>query len=93
VLNGRQEGRSYLLGRGVSAVGLDELAAVGLFGDPTVARQHAEIESGADGFTLRNVDAQGRTRLNGQAVSAPVALKDGDTIELGGTRLVFRNRG
>lgn len=93
VLNGRQEGRSYLLGRGTSAVGLDERAAVGLFGDPTVARQHAEIEGGADGFTLRNVDAQGRTKLNGRVVAGPERLKDGDTIELGGTRLVFRNRG
>lgn len=93
VVNGRQEGRSYLLGRGTSALGLDERAAVGLFGDPTVARQHAEIVGEAGGFTLRNVDAQGRTKLNGKAVAAPEPLNDGDVIELGGTRLVFRNRG
>ncbi len=93
VLNGRQEGRSYLLGRGTSSVGLDERAAVGLFGDSTVARQHAEILGGADGFTLRNLDPKARTVLNGRPIAATERLNDGDTIELGGTRLVFRNRG
>jgi hypothetical protein len=93
VLNGRQEGRSYLLGRGKSALGLDERAAVGLFGDPTVARAHAEIESGPSGFVLRNLDQLGRTKRNGQVVANTEALTDGDTIELGNTRLIFRNRG
>jgi hypothetical protein len=93
VLNGRQEGRSYLLGRGKSALGLDERAAVGLFGDPNVARAHAEIESGSGGFNLRNLDPLGRTKRNGQVVANSEPLTDGDTIELGNTRLVFRNRG
>ena len=93
VVNGRQEGRSYLLGRGVSAIGLDERAAVGLFGDPEVARHHAEIESTHDAFSIRNLDPEGRTKVNGDALHAPRALVDGDTIELGGTRLVFRRRG
>ena len=43
VLRGRQEGRSYLLAGETSALGLDERAEVGLFGDSTVARRHAEI--------------------------------------------------
>jgi pSer/pThr/pTyr-binding forkhead associated (FHA) protein len=93
VLSGRQEGRSYLLGRGKSTVGLDERATVGLFGDPTIARSHAEIEGGAEGFILRNLDPQGRTKRNGNATSGSEALNDGDIIELGNTRLVFRNRG
>ena len=93
VLNGRQEGRSYLLARGTSAIGLDERAAVGLFGDPAVARQHAEIIGGPEGFTLRALDPKSRTALNGRPVAAEERLKDGDTIELGATRLVFRNRG
>ena len=94
VLNGRQEGRSYLIGRGTSAVGLDERAAVGLFGDPSVARQHAEIVGGPGGFTIRARRpeiADGGS--NGRPVSAEERLNDGDTIELGATRLVFRNRG
>ena len=93
VLNGRQEGRTYSLGRGISALGLDEHAAVGLFGDPTVARKHAEIDINSSGTTIRNVGTDGRTVVNGQPVTAPRSLEDGDTIELGGTRLIFRHRG
>src|SRR3954447_334634 len=59
VLNGRQEGRAYLLARRRSDVGLDEHAAVGIFGDSQVARRHAEIEATAEGFLLRNHDAKG----------------------------------
>jgi hypothetical protein len=93
VLSGRQEGRTYSLGRGVSALGLDERAAVGLFGDPTIARSHAEITVERTGSSLRNLDPAGRTMVNGRAIHGAQPLYDGDTIELGGTRLLFRNRG
>lgn len=92
VLSGRQEGRSYLLSRPRSALGLDEWAEVGLFGDPLVARRHAEIERTPRGFVLRNADAAGRTRVNGVAVAGERPLQDGDRIELGQTLLVFRQR-
>jgi hypothetical protein len=92
VLRGRQEGRAYLLARRVSALGLDERAEVGLFGDPTVARRHAEIESIGHGYLLRNHAPSGRTRVNGTVVDQEHALKDGDRIELGQTLLVFRQR-
>ena len=93
VLNGRQEGRSYSLGRGVSSFGLNEHATVGLFGDPSVARSHAEIEISTSGVTLKNLDVDGRTKRNGQPMAGSSPLQDGDTFELGGTRLIFRNRG
>jgi Inner membrane component of T3SS, cytoplasmic domain len=92
VLRGRQEGRAYLLSHKVSALGLDERAEVGLFGDPTVARRHAAIESTAQGYVLRNFADPGRTRVNGVAVGDSRALRDGDRIELGQTFLVFRQR-
>ena len=95
VVNGRQEGRSYLLGRGISAIGLDERAAVGLFGDASVMRQHAEIDLGVRRLVTRSGASipEGRTKVNGALVTAPRPLADGDTIELGDTRLVFRRRG
>ena len=93
VLNGRQEGRAYLIGAGTSTLGLDERATVGLFGDSSVARLHAEIVGGPDGFSLvPRDDGQGRTRLNGSSAAGRSALADGDRIELGGTILVFRKR-
>jgi pSer/pThr/pTyr-binding forkhead associated (FHA) protein len=92
VVQGRQEGRAYLLATGRSRLGLDEHAEVGLFGDPTVARKHAEIQAKGGAYTLVNLDPSGRTSVNGQAVDAPLVLKDGDRIMLGTTGLIFRQR-
>ncbi len=92
VRNGRQEGRSYLLTRASSILGLDEHVEIGLFGDPNVARRHAEIIRTRDGYELRNHDAKGRTRVNGEAVELTCLLHDGDRIELGQTLLTFRRR-
>ncbi len=93
VINGRQEGRSYLLGRGVSTLGLDEQATVGLFGDPAIVRKHAEIAYANGQYTFRAIDGNARSRVNDFTVGDSHALKDGDVIELGGTRLIFRSRG
>lgn len=92
VLNGRQEGRSYLLATRIARLGLDERAEVGLFGDSSVARRHAEIEREADGYVLRALDDRGRTLLNGRPVPGEERLNDGDRIELGRTALLFRSR-
>jgi hypothetical protein len=92
VLRGRQEGRAYLLSHKVSRLGLDERAEVGLFGDPKVARRHAEIEATAQGYLLRDFAPSGATRVNGVVVAGSQPLHDGDRIELGQTLLVFRQR-
>lgn len=90
VMSGRQEGRMFVLGRGVSRMGLDEQAEIGLFGDSSVARGHAEIRATADGHALRAIT--GSTRVNGQELTGERRLEDGDRLELGRTRLVFRCR-
>ncbi len=92
VLNGRQEGRAYLLPAKVSALGLDERAEVGLFGDPLVARKHAEIAVQGRDYLLKSFAPAGRTRVNGEVVTGPRPLLDGDRIELGETLLLFRRR-
>jgi hypothetical protein len=92
VVRGRQEGRAYLLGRKVSALGLDERAEVGLFGDPAVARRHAAIEATPQGYVLKNYAPSGRTKVNGALVDDTQTLHDGDRIELGHTLLLFRQR-
>jgi len=92
VIRGRQEGRAYLLSGKRSALGLDERAEVGLFGDPTVARQHAEIVVEGREFVLRDLDGRGKTAVNGDPVTKPRPLADGDRIELGQTHLLFRRR-
>ncbi len=92
VLSGRQEGRTYLLARDRSTLGLDERADVGLFADPLIARQHAEIEATSRGYILHEVGPNGRTKVNGSVISGQSPLKDGDRIILGNTLLVFRQR-
>ncbi|WP_435010909.1 FHA domain-containing protein [Tundrisphaera lichenicola] len=92
VLRGRQEGRSYLLAGKISNLGLDERAEVGLFGDPTVARRHAEIVVDGPNFVLKNFAPSGRTKVNGEVVDDFRRLLDGDRIELGQTLLLFRRR-
>lgn len=92
VVSGRQEGRLYLLAHQVSRLGLDERAEVGLFGDRAIARRHAEIEVTPAGYVLRNHAPSGRTRVNGHVIDDIHVLSNGDQIELGQTRLVFRQR-
>ena len=92
VQSGRQEGRIYLLAHPRCRLGLDERAEIGIFGDPAVARRHAEIESTPRGYILHHLAGQGSTRVNGGPVAAERLLQDGDRIELGHTLLVFRHR-
>jgi Inner membrane component of T3SS, cytoplasmic domain len=92
VQSGRQEGRIYLLAHPRCRLGLDERAEVGIFGDPAVARRHAEIESTSGGYILHHLAGQGTTRVNGGQVTGERVLHDGDRIELGHTLLVFRHR-
>lgn len=93
VLQGRQEGRAYLLPQRVNRLGLDEHAEVGIFGDAAVARQHAVIERTEDRYALRNLDGANRTEVNGEPVVDVAPLRDGDRITLGRTALLFRHRG
>lgn len=93
VLRGRQEGRSYLLAGRRSTLGLDERAEVGLFGDPSVARRHAEIIAIGREYVLQSLAPAGRTKVNGKVVvDGGQPLQDGDRIELGQTLLLFRRR-
>ncbi len=92
VIRGRQEGRDYSLTKPRNALGLDEKAEVGLFGDPTVARRHAEIVVEGRDYVLVNLDPKNRTTVNGQVVKDRQGLRDGDAIDLGQTSLRFRRR-
>ena len=68
VQSGRQEGRVYLLAH-ACRLGLDERAEVGIFGDPRVASNHAEIEASARGIVFRHLAPQATSRINGKPVS------------------------
>jgi hypothetical protein len=76
VQSGRQEGRIYLLAHPRCRLGLDERAEIGIFGDPAVARRHAEIEATSNGYVLHHLAAQSSTRVNGSPAADVQSLKD-----------------
>lgn len=88
VLVGRNEGKEHILDKDVNVLGRDELAEVPLFGDVSVARQHAIIERVGGRFRLRDAGSPTGTLVNGQRVGEAL-LRDGDRIQIGRATLIF----
>jgi pSer/pThr/pTyr-binding forkhead associated (FHA) protein len=76
VLSGAAAGRELPLTKAVTTLGKPGVAV-------------AAITRGSQGFEVRHIEGVGPS-LNGTAIGAnPVALKNGDLIELAGTRMQF----
>lgn len=75
---------SCTLGRsGANTVTLD---------DNHVSRKHAIIQfQGGDEFWMVDLGSSNGTYVNGRRVSRPLALKNGDVIEVGGIRIEFHS--
>ena len=58
--------------------------------DTTVSRRHALIRAVGDAFELSDQDSVNGTRLRGERIRTPVRIKDGDEIEFGEVKAVFR---
>jgi pSer/pThr/pTyr-binding forkhead associated (FHA) protein len=89
VLYGRNEGKDYPIDRDGAYLGRDELADVPLRGDPQVAPRHAEIRMDGGGYVLIPLAPMA---VNGQPISAPVELNDGDLLQIGSFRVQFQLR-
>jgi pSer/pThr/pTyr-binding forkhead associated (FHA) protein len=89
VLYGRNEGKDYPIDRDGAYLGRDELADVPLRGDPQVAPRHAEIRMDGGGYVLVPLAPMA---VNGQPVSAPVELHDGDLLQIASFRAQFQLR-
>lgn len=59
--------------------------------DPTVSRRHALIRRNGPGYELRDQDSANGTKYKGQRVAAPVAVGDGDEVQFGDVKAVFRS--
>ena len=57
--------------------------------DEDLSRRHAEIRRGWDGTTLRDLESQNGTRMNGERLTDVVSLRDGARIELGNVVMVY----
>jgi pSer/pThr/pTyr-binding forkhead associated (FHA) protein len=87
VLQGRNEGKEYLVDARRTVIGRSETADIPLFGDPAVAPQHVAIDRVGRDYVL--VDSGAGTLVNGMPVQS-VTLRDGDALQIGRFVLQFR---
>jgi len=73
-----------------AAVGRGQFSDIRL-NDPTVSRRHALIRKVGSGYELSDQDSVNGTRCRGERLAAPVALDDGDQIEFGEVKAIFRS--
>ena len=78
----RIEGERTVLGSGPSA-------GIRLSGDPTVAAEHAEVLADGGDFAVNPL--AGAVSVEGKAIDRRLALSDGDTIQIGAGRFVFKS--
>jgi hypothetical protein len=57
--------------------------------DPNVSRRHAEVRPSGSGYSVVDLNSTNGTRVNGVVVAPEAALRDGDIITVGATRLRF----
>ena len=67
-----------------------EAGAVAWLDSASVSRRHARIVIAGDTATLEDLGSRNGTRLKDREVRGPVPLADGDAIELGSVRMLFR---
>jgi serine/threonine protein kinase len=87
VLAGPDEGRDFALGGDPLLLGRSRATGSHLL-DPHVSRVHCQVQGEGDQFVLTDFDSAGGTFVNGKRISRH-ALKPGDLIRIGNTRLQF----
>ncbi|HEV2472621.1 MAG TPA: FHA domain-containing protein, partial [Chthonomonadales bacterium] len=94
VLAGRNEGADFILSRPMNIIGRDERSDVPLYGDGSVALQHAAIRADGHRHVLIDGGARAGTIVNGQQVPSgtELLLRDGDMIQIGSRRILFREK-
>ena len=75
------------------AIGADASNAVCVAADEAVSRLHAVIENYGSGWAVRDLGSRNGTYINGERVLAERALRAGDELRIGTTRLIFRDTG
>jgi len=57
--------------------------------DAQVSRLHARIDRMYGTLAIRDLDSRNGTLVNGRPIEGPVALRDGDEIDIGTARITF----
>ncbi len=81
-------GKEHVLKPGITTLGRSPKTDIQvLFSE--VSRTHAEVVWEADGFAILDLDSENGVFVNGEKVKKQ-PLKDGDTIQIGPQKFVFR---
>jgi pSer/pThr/pTyr-binding forkhead associated (FHA) protein len=83
-------GNEHALAEGKFVIGRDESANLAITWEPTVSRRHAEVTVGADSVTVMDLGSSNGTTVNGEPISGPHTLCDGDEIRLGKCSMRYR---
>ncbi len=89
---GFRAGREVLIAKDEVTIGRAESCDFGLFGDNGIERLHARIVRDGNRYLLADAGTPGGTFLNGERISQPTPLKQGDRIQLGKAVLSFGER-
>ncbi len=73
-------------------LGRDPSNLVCVVDDDAISGMHAVLEKYSAGWTLRDLGSSNGTFVNGGRITGERSLHSGDEIQLGNTRLVFRDR-
>lgn len=88
-----QVGKEWVLEGDLVTIGRDEDNDV-VLSDRRVSRQHAVIERKGDRYHIRDCGSKNGTFVNGTLLQGPMALKDGDEIQVAmGFTLTFVDAG
>ncbi len=90
ILVGRLAGRVFVLDRDLTIVGRNADCDVVLSAQ-SVSRKHAAISRKAAGYELKDIGSTRGTFVNGQKLTAPLMLEDGQTLQIGELLLTFRS--
>ena len=74
-----------------ATVGKDETNDITVGADTTVSRLHAVLEAFPAGWCVTDLGSSNGTFVNGERIFSPQALRHGDEIRVGHTRLLFRH--
>ena len=87
VLTGNAAGHMFKLHTGSSLVGRAQNAEIRLV-DDGVSRQHASVRFDGKKLSVNDLDSRNGTFVNGNKITGPTTLDDGDKIQVGRTTVL-----
>lgn len=91
IRSGPFAGQIFTLDRDVTIIGRNPECDV-VLQPKSVSRRHAAVVRKSEGFLLRDMGSTRGTFVEGQKISQPVMLRDGQTVQIGELMLTFSSR-